>query len=247
MSFSVILPTLNESGHIIDLIDKISFIFQKRKIDFEIIVVDDSSIDNTDLIVGEYMTQNKYVKLISRKGKKKNLASSINDGVSLANFEYIIWMDADFQHPPKYIENFINISDKYDAIIASRFLKNSNRYFNDEQFKKKINENQSYLFNKMCKFLFFNDLTDYTSGFICIKKNCLNFNLSGFYGDYFLDLIINLKKNKSKIIEIPFKDAERASGKSKTLVKINASYLYTCLRYMITLFKSFFKLKFNFY
>ena len=71
MSFSVILPTLNESGHIIDLINKISVIFQKRKIDFEIIVVDDSSIDNTSLIVAEYMTQNKYVKLISRKGKKK--------------------------------------------------------------------------------------------------------------------------------------------------------------------------------
>ena len=137
MSFSVILPTLNESGHIIDLINKISFIFQKNKIDFEIIVVDDSSTDNTDFIVSEYMTQNKYVKLISRKGKKKNLASSINDGVSLAKFQYIIWMDADFQHPPKYIENFINISNKYDAIIASRFLKDSNRYFNDEKFKKK--------------------------------------------------------------------------------------------------------------
>ena len=247
MSFSVILPTLNESGHIIDLINKISVIFQKRKIDFEIIVVDDSSIDNTSLIVAEYMTQNKYLKLISRKGKKKNLASSINDGVSLAGFKYIIWMDADFQHPPKYIENFIDISDKYDAIIASRFLKDSDRYFNDKQFKKKVNENQSYVFNKMCKFLFFDDFTDYTSGFICVKKKCLNFNLSGFYGDYFLDLIINLKKNNFKIVEIPYKDAERASGKSKTLVKINLSYLYTCFRYMITLLKSFFKLKFNFY
>lgn len=31
MSFSIILPTLNESGHIIDLIDQISDIFKKKK------------------------------------------------------------------------------------------------------------------------------------------------------------------------------------------------------------------------
>ena len=71
MSFSVILPTLNESGHIIDLINKISHIFKQRKIDFEIIVVDDSSIDKTDQIVSKHMTENEYLKLISRKGKKK--------------------------------------------------------------------------------------------------------------------------------------------------------------------------------
>ena len=38
---------------------------------------------------------------------------------------YIIWMDADFQHPPKYIKNFIEISDRYDVVISSRFLKKS--------------------------------------------------------------------------------------------------------------------------
>ena len=39
-------------------------------------------------------------------------------------------MDADFQHPPQYIEKFIEYSKKYDAIIASRFLSKSERYFN---------------------------------------------------------------------------------------------------------------------
>ena len=37
--------------------------------------------------------------------------------------KYIIWMDADFQHPPKYIKNFIEISDSHDVVISSRFLK----------------------------------------------------------------------------------------------------------------------------
>ena len=42
--------------------------------------------------------------------------------------------------------------------------------------------------------IFFKDITDYTSGFICVKKIFLNYSLRGFYGDYFLDLILQLKK-----------------------------------------------------
>ena len=120
----------------------------------------------------EYQKKNLFTKLIVRKSKKRNLASSINEGIALSKFENIIWLDADFQHPPKYLEDFIKYSNKNDIIIASRFLKNSNRYFQDDKFKKKTNENQSYIYNKICNYLFFDDVTDYTSGFICVKKKC---------------------------------------------------------------------------
>ena len=39
---------------------------------------------------------------------------------------------------------------------------------------KELNENQSIFFNKLCNFFLYKDLTDYTSGFICIKKNIFN-------------------------------------------------------------------------
>ena len=47
MSFSIILPTLNEKGHILKLINEISNIFQNKNLLYEIIVVDDSSTDGT--------------------------------------------------------------------------------------------------------------------------------------------------------------------------------------------------------
>ena len=46
-SYSVILPTLNEVGHIKSLILDISKIFYNLKIDYEIIIVDDNSSDGT--------------------------------------------------------------------------------------------------------------------------------------------------------------------------------------------------------
>ena len=246
MSFSVILPTLNEKGHILKLIEEISYIFKTYKKEYEIIVVDDNSNDGTFEIVKNHQIDKSYLKVILRTNKKKNLAESINEGILVSKFENIIWLDADFQHPPKYIKNFIEKSKKYDAIISSRFLDKSERYFNNDKFKKQINENQSYLYNKLCRIFLFRDITDYTSGYICVKKKFFeNYSLKGYYGDYFVDMIVNLKKKKINLIEIPFKDEIRASGISKTVVKINIKYIYICFRYFVTLIKSFFKSKFN--
>ena len=242
MGFSVILPTLNENGHIEDLINNISNIFENKQIDYEIIVVDDNSLDGTIKTIKNMLKSNLNLKLIVRENKSKNLADSLNDGIKKSMFDNLVWMDADFQHPPKYLDKFIELSDGNDAIICSRFLNNSERYFNNPELNKDINENQSYFYNKLCKLFLYKDITDYTSGFVSVKKKVFeNYKLKGFYGNYFVDLIIYLKKNNYKVIEIPFKDETRASGYSKTVVNFNFKYIYTCIRYSLTLFISFFK------
>ena len=220
MSFSIILPTLNEKGHILKLIDEISDIFKKRKVNFEIIIVDDDSIDGTSEIVEKYTKEKSSLQFISRKNKKRNLALSINEGINLSKYDYVIWMDADFQHPPKYIDKFIDFSKEYDAVIASRFLKESKRYFNTKEFKKEINENQSYFYNKICRSLFFKDVTDYTSGFVCLKKDFFkDYSLSGYYGDYFVDLIIELKKIKEELSKYLLKTQKELQDFQKLLLQ----------------------------
>ena len=241
MSFSVILPTFNENNHIKDLIKTISDTFFSQNILFEILVVDDNSTDGTRETVDAFSKINKFVKIIDRNCKKRNLAESIDEGIKNSSYDFIIWMDADFQHPPKYILEFIKLSKKHNAIICSRFLSDSKRYFNDEEINKKINENQSYFYNKLCNFFLFKDLTDYTSGFICLKKELLNnYSLSGYYGDYFVNLVVHLKLKGVNTIEIPFKDGLRASGFSKTVVRIDSRYLYLCLRYFFVLVRNIF-------
>jgi len=241
MSFTVILPTFNENNHIKDLIKSISDIFFSQNILFEILVVDDNSTDGTRETIDEFSKTNKYLKILHRNNKKKNLAKSIDEGIKNSTYDFIIWMDADFQHPPKYILEFIRLSNKYNAIVCSRFLSDSKRYFDDEKINKKINENQSFFYNKLCNFFLFKDLTDYTSGFICLKKDLLkNYNLRGYYGDYFVNLMVYLKLKEINIIEIPFKDGLRASGFSKTAVRIDIQYLYLCFRYFFALIKNIF-------
>ncbi len=241
MTYSVILPTLNEKNHIIQLIEEIARIFQKLKKHFEIVVVDDNSSDGTIEILKKYEKTVDFLKVKVREGKKKNLASSINEGIIAAQNEFVIWMDADFQHNPSAIEDLIKFSSEYNFVICSRFVKGSVRYFDKFSDNKTFNEPQSILFNKFCKFFIFNDLTDFTSGYTCIRKSIIsNYSLKGYYGEYFLELIFYCKQNKIKIIEIPFKENERASGTSKTGT-MSFSYLIISANYFLCFLKCFIK------
>ena len=123
MGYSVILPTLNEAGHIVKLIEKIRSIFFEIQNEFEIIVVDDSSTDGTIAKVENLSKDHENIKFYLRSGLKKNLADSINLGIKKSKYENLIWIDADFQHPPDFFKLFHSYQNKYDVIFFSRFLK----------------------------------------------------------------------------------------------------------------------------
>ena len=239
-SYSVILPTLNEVGHINSLIKDISNNFEKFNIEYEIIIVDDNSIDGTVEKISEI--KNRSIIIHERKGKKKSLVDSLNEGINLANKDNIIWMDADYSHPPNYIEQFIKLKNNYlDLIVCSRFLKESTRYYNIQSKNKAGIDFLSNFLNKICKIFLFTDFTDYTSGFICIRKKIIkNIKLNGYYGDYFITLITTCKLANYNVLEIPFEEKERASGNSKTTgSKINL--IVKCFFYFIALNKCIFK------
>ena len=217
--YSIILPTLNEAGHIKDLISEISNIFILHKLNFEIIIIDDNSTDGTIELIRNISKNNNKVSIYVRENKKDSLVQSLIDGIKIAKYERIIWMDADFSHPPNYINEFIrlNNSDDYDALVFSRFLKDSKRYYEGKTVNAKTIDNLSFFLNKICQLVISDKFTDYTSGFICIKKEVIkNTKISGHYGDYFINLIFDLIKNSRKIIEIPYMEQDTASGKSKT-------------------------------
>ena len=242
MSYSVILPTLNEKGHIIELIKKIRFIFSEIHQKYEIILVDDNSTDGTIDLVKNIEKDYDNIKLFVRRDLKKNLANSINLGIQNSKYENVIWMDADFQHPPEYIKLFHDFQKKYDLVVFSRFLKNSTRYFENDKSKKELNENQSFFYNKLCNFFLYRDFTDYTSGFICVKKKIFeNYKLKGNYGDYFVNFIVYCKLNNNSIIELPFIEEERYSGSSKTSMRNPFKYLILSLHYFLSLANNFFK------
>ena len=63
----------------------------------------------------------------------------------------------------------INNLNNVDIIVGSRFLKESKSIMIMK--KKPAAIDFIYILNKICKFLLFADFSDYTSGYICIKKS----------------------------------------------------------------------------
>ena len=82
-------------------------------------------------------------------------------------------------------------------------------------------------------------MSDYTSGFICIKKKIFNnYKLKGYYGEYFVNLINHCKIQKFSIIELSFNEKARYSGISKTYPEFSLKYVILLYKYMICLIKN---------
>ena len=76
MQVSIILPTYNERSNIFLLVSSIKKKFNKKKIKFEIIIVDDNSPDDTGIECNKKFKNDKYVKVILNK-KRIGFSESI--------------------------------------------------------------------------------------------------------------------------------------------------------------------------
>ena len=118
----IIIPTFNEEENIKKLI--LDIFDNLKNINFSILVVDDSSIDNT---LSEIEELNKKNISILKRPSKLGLASAYIDGINYGlkkGFDAFIEFDADFSHNPKYLAQMIDKLKDYDVVIGSRNIKN---------------------------------------------------------------------------------------------------------------------------
>jgi dolichol-phosphate mannosyltransferase len=232
---SLILPTLNEAEHIIDLIERITGEVKKSEVSLELIVVDDDSKDGTWRIVEEYK-KNKIGISILRRTKEKGLTSALNDGIGMSEGDLVGWLDCDFQHPPELLPALIKAAALTKRVaVASRYVGKGNDQRTSAVFGQKL---LSSLISLLCRIALGIRTKDITSGYIVIKKEYLNEigKLNGSHGEYFIDLIFRLEKQGYMIEEVPYSCGDRKTGISKTanspieLITRGIPYLRTLLR-----------------
>ena len=103
---SVILPILNEEQVILDFINELVKIIKKENFKYEILAIDDNSVDNTFEILKKLNSKNKNIKII-QMSKRFGDQSCIMAGFKYCKGDCAIVMDSDFQHPPKYLPKMI--------------------------------------------------------------------------------------------------------------------------------------------
>lgn len=232
LSVSIIIPTLNEEQNIIPLIDEISKALSSYQL--EIIIVDDNSTDNTALEVKKIQKKKKNVLLYVRK-KEKGLTSALNFGLSKAKGDLVGWLDADLSHPPHNFSKMIEKFPDYDVVVASRYIADAKDVRN-----KFIQVFMSRLLNKISQAILYTTFTDYTSGFILLKRKAFkSYKLSGDYGEYFIDMIAYFYRQRLKIKEIPYHNVSRLYGYSKTATN-PIQLIAKGRKYLVMISKNFF-------
>jgi dolichol-phosphate mannosyltransferase len=119
--FSLVIPTFNERSNVEPLIGRIEAVLNQESIDFEIIVVDDNSPDETWKLAQEISDEDSHLRVIRREGTR-GLATAVVDGWQAAKGEILGVMDADLQHPPEILSLLLGpiLRGSAEISVASR-------------------------------------------------------------------------------------------------------------------------------
>lgn len=116
---SIVIPSFNEEDNINALVDRLVPILSHYS-DYEILFVDDGSVDNTLEIIQRLSEQNDKVKYLSFS-RNFGHQMALKAGLDHATGDCVICMDADLQHPPELIDQMIKKwKEGYDIVYTVR-------------------------------------------------------------------------------------------------------------------------------
>lgn len=210
-SFSVILPTYNEAGNIVELIRSIKAAVPAG-MECEILVVDDSSPDGTFELARSAFEGDPEVRPIMRT-TDRGFAKSIRHGIEAASHDRIVVMDSDLTHDAIEIPRLIHVGQIYDIVSGSRFCAGG-----------RMSDTKHYLlsliYNWLLRLLLRTQVQDNLGGyFTASRERILELPLDEIffgYGEYYFRLLHFAQRAGMSIVEIPSHYLLRGAGTSKS-------------------------------
>ena len=204
---SIIIPFHNEKENLPILIMQLTSQLHLMEKDYEIILVDDGSTDNT---ISNLKCQMSNLQLKSQNlyyfthKKKLGKGQGLKTGVENAKGETIVFMDADLQDDPSDLPRFLEkIKDGHDFVNGIRGKRNDNLLV---KFYSKI---VAWFLREFLH----SPYTDINCGYKVFRKKVLGGFT--FYGNNFRFFPLAVFYNGYKVTEINVKNNQRRFGKSK--------------------------------
>ena len=234
----IIIPTYNEKENIENIIRKV-FSLENQ---FNILIIDDGSPDNTAQIVKNLQDEFSNKLFIEERTGKLGLGTAYIHGFKWAlknNYDFIFEMDADFSHDPEDLSRLLHACTNGggDLAIGSRYVKGVN-IVNWPMSRLLM----SYFASKYVKTITGMPINDSTAGFKCYSRKVLekiNLDSIEFVGYAFqIEMKFKSWKYGFKIKEVPVIFTDRQEGSSKMSGGIFYEALFGVIKMKI---KSFFK------
>lgn len=208
---SIILPTYNEAGNILTLVDRIEAAVPEGW-RYRILVVDDSSPDGTYDVVRKRAERDPNVRAILRTDDR-GFAKSIRHGIEQADSPRIIVMDSDLTHDPLEIPRLLHVGEVYDIVSGSRFCAGG-------RMVDMYHYLASMLFNWSLRLLIGTQVQDNLGGYFTARRDLIMKlpvdEIFYGYGEYYFRLLHFAQHAGHSIVEIPSSYLLRGTGKSKS-------------------------------
>lgn len=213
LDLAIILPTLNESGNLPPLVERIDAAIGTAA-GWEVIIVDDNSSDGTADEARALALVDPRVRVIQRIGRR-GLASAAIEGFCATAAPYVAVMDADHQHDPALLPPMLAALKEGEAeiCVASRFVAGASIANWDAPEREKL----SAFANRLARRITGVDLSDPMSGYFMLSSaaaRALVPRLSGIGFKILLDLLATADA-PMRVKEFPLNFAARREGTSK--------------------------------
>ena len=194
---SVIIPVYNEDKSIGGLVSRIKTCYP----DFDVIVIDDGSIDNTADVA-----QAAGAKVYSHPYNIGN-GAAIKSGIRVADGDILVFLDGDGQHDPKDIAELLRYFPQFDMVVGARSI-------GDQASLGRAAGNKIYSWfaSYVAKF----PIRDLTSGFRAVKSNIAKsfvYLLPNTYS-YPATITLGVLRSGMSVKYVPIKMRQRKTGKS---------------------------------
>lgn len=227
---AIVIPTYNEEASIQKLIDEL--IDVRDTVSFDLIFVDDGSIDKSKEIIERNAKKYTWIRLLVHE-TNEGFAQSIKDGITFTltnKYKYIAQMDCDLTHPSQLILKMMDEITTHDMIIASRYVTGGGM--------ENVPIHRVFLSrvgNRLIRSILRIKTMDATSGYkLSTRRVFEEINLVSNSFQIQLELTVKTERRGFKIKEIPYILQNRESGAS-------SFRLFFLLYYITLVFKLLFK------
>ena len=223
MKLSIIIPVYNEVESIREIVKRV----QDTKLAWEILLVDDGSIDGTRDLLKE-MDGKDNIRVIL-KDKNEGKGSAVRAGLDAAKGDVLLIQDADLEYDPRDYPIMLKPIEEgvADIVYGSRFLGGPRRVV---MFWHLV---ANYLLTFMCNILYNTILSDMETGYKVFRREVLEgMTLNAKRFDFEPEFTAKVLKRKYRIFEVPisFNPRDYSQGK-KIKLKDAFEAVWTLLRY----------------
>ena len=223
LELSVVLPAYQEEENLRNILPRLLKTLQTMDVSSEVLVIDTiNPMDRTKEVCEE-----NRVRYIKRR-VDNYFGSAVRTGINEAHGKYIVFMDADGSHPPEFIPEIFFFAEKYDVVIASRYI-NKGRTENSFALivmSRIVNWTFSIILNLPCKDVS-NSFKVYRGDQLkTIKLTCNNF-------DIVEEILFKLRRAHPlmRFKEVPFVFKKRMFGETKrNLFLFIITYIFTIIK-----------------